>query len=58
MNRNTPDPITWIMNRVVDFIEWLFPGRLGKALGFLVAWLLFLGLLYEANKDAIQKWIG
>jgi hypothetical protein len=55
MNPKTPDPVTWIMNCIVDFTGWLFPGKLGWALKTLVAWFLFLGLLYFEYRDTIQK---
>jgi uncharacterized membrane protein len=49
---------SWIWNRVADFIAWLIPGKFGKALAILVAWLLFVVFMYLINRETIQNLLG
>ena len=48
----------WIWNRVADFIAWLIPGKLGKALAILLTWLFFVVFMYLINRETIQNLLG
>jgi hypothetical protein len=48
-------PIAWIQDLIADFLAWLFPGKIGKAVAIIVTGVVFVGLMYVVNYRAISR---